>query len=406
MFQLVNLPAAPLSTNSPDSGRRWRWGLSIFGVLAMALLLPPLQLSEQQSAVPVLMMIVLCAWFGGPGPGFLSPGLFLLAIGLFYRGPAGTLEFTPKEVLDVVVLSALGGAIGLSSWSRRRAMAVLKQHAALLERQAQELRDVDKRKDRFLAILAHELRNPLAPVRNGIELLRLGADNGVDPETAREVCGIIERQVVQMVRLIDDLLDISRINTGKIQLRRERIDLTDVVRDAVETARPGIDLGRHQLDVMLPADPILIEGDRTRLSQVVQNLLNNAAKFTKPGGRIAISAASEGDFAILRVRDSGIGIPPEMLTRIFEVFTQVDNALERSHTGLGIGLSLVRVLVGMHGGKVAAQSEGTGRGSEFVIHLPLPTVAVIEQSGAASNGPAELGSLSGEMLMVDSARRK
>jgi signal transduction histidine kinase len=372
MLNLVQLPAASPTAEPPETSRGWRWGLSLLGVLALAAVLPPLHLSDQQSALPILMMIVLCAWFGGPGPGFLAPPLFLGAIHLFYGRIEGVEPLSAKQVSDAAALSVLGLLIGISIWSRKRYLAQLRKHTLLLEQQARELRDVDRRKDRFLAILAHELRNPLAPVRNGIELLRLGSEDGVDPELAREVCGIIERQVVQMVRLIDDLLDVSRINTGKIRLQRERIDLADVIRDAVETSRPNLDLGRHQLDVSLPEGPLRIDADRARLSQVVQNLLNNAAKFTKPGGRIAVSLAREGDHALIRVRDSGVGIPPEMLTRIFEVFTQVDNSLERSHGGLGIGLSLVRVLVGMHDGKVTAHSEGRGRGSEFVIELPLP----------------------------------
>jgi PAS domain S-box-containing protein len=230
------------------------------------------------------------------------------------------------------------------------------------------LKEADRRKDEFLAILAHELRNPLAPVRNAVQIMRLTGSLSPELEWAREV---IERQVQQMSRLVDDLLDISRITSGKIQLRRERIQLAAVVNSAVEASRPLIDTLGHRLSVRLPREPVLLDADFARLSQVVLNLLNNAAKYTEHGGRIWLTAEVEGARAVLRVRDTGIGIPADMLPRIFEMFAQVDRSLERSQGGLGIGLTLVQELVEMHGGEVEALSAGPGRGSEFVVRLPI-----------------------------------
>jgi PAS domain S-box-containing protein len=241
----------------------------------------------------------------------------------------------------------------------------------------EELRSQDRHKDEFLATLAHELRNPLAPIRSSLEVMRLaGADRSVLDESQT----MIDRQVQQMVRLIDDLLDLSRISRGKIELRKERVDLADVLKSAVETSRPLIEESGHQLDSQLDSQPMPLDADLTRLAQVFLNLLNNSAKYTAPGGRIWLSSAREGDQAVVRVRDNGVGIPPHMLGRVFEMFTQVERSLERAQGGLGIGLTLVRRLVEMHGGTVEAKSDGPGTGSEFIVTLPLAL-----HSGAASS---------------------
>ena len=236
------------------------------------------------------------------------------------------------------------------------------------------IREDDRRKNEFLAMLAHELRNPLAPIRNAVEIIqRLGLKDG-DLGWAGDV---IARQVEQMVRLVDDLLDISRITGGKIQLRKEPIDVASVVTHALETSRPLIGARNHTLSVDLPREPVWIEADRARLSQVLANVLNNAAKYTGDGGEIALAVDREGHEAVFRVRDSGIGIPPEMLSQVFDLFTQVDRSLDRSEGGLGIGLTLVRRLIEMHGGSAHARSEGPGRGSEFILRLPaLPEVGL------------------------------
>ncbi|WP_439621798.1 ATP-binding protein [Gemmata sp.] len=226
------------------------------------------------------------------------------------------------------------------------------------------LREADRKKDEFLAILAHELRNPLAPLRTGLELVRRGAGQ------AERAWLMMERQVNQLVRLVDDLLDVSRITRGRLELRRGPVDLAAVIEGAVETARPLIDRARHELTVALPDRPVTLDGDAARLSQVFANLLTNAAKYTPPGGRIRVAAARDPGGVSVTVADTGVGIPPAMLGRVFDMFTQVDRTLEKTTGGLGIGLSLVKGLVEMHGGTVVAQSDGEGTGSTFTVRLP------------------------------------
>ncbi|MFP5289133.1 MAG: ATP-binding protein, partial [Thermoanaerobaculia bacterium] len=261
------------------------------------------------------------------------------------------------------------------------------QATVALQRKRAEavLQETDRRKDEFLAILAHELRNPLAPLRNALQVMRLA---GTDLETLERTRGMMERQVQQMVRLIDDLLDVSRITRGKIELRKERVDLSEVVRDALETCRPLIEAAGHELKVILPPEPIALDADPTRLAQVFSNLLNNAAKYTPRGGSILLSAEREEDGVLVRVRDTGIGIPADMLPRIFEMFTQVDRSLERTQGGLGIGLSLVRGLVELHGGSVEARSEGLGRGSELLVRLPVHPPARPDRDAPGGSRPA------------------
>jgi signal transduction histidine kinase len=224
------------------------------------------------------------------------------------------------------------------------------------------------RRDEFLATLAHEFRNLLAPIRNGLQVLRLTGDRG---EVIAQTWGVMERQVGRMERLVDDLLDVSCLNAGKFSLRAERLDLASVVRDALETSRPLIDAAGHQTVVSLPPWPLPVDGDPTRLVQVLANLLNNAAKYTPDGGQIWVSAERSGDEAVVRVWDTGAGITADMLPRLFEMFAQADRTPGRSPGGFGIGLALVRRLVEMHGGRVEAQSAGPGHGSEFTVRLPL-----------------------------------
>ena len=229
------------------------------------------------------------------------------------------------------------------------------------------VRESDRRKSEFLAMLSHELRNPLAPLGNGLQLLRLTRHDA----EADQPLAMMERQLAQLVHLIDDLLDLSRIAKGKIELRRRRIDLGVAVKDAVETSRPLIQDRGHDLTVTLPPKPVHVDGDRTRLAQVFANLLNNSAKYTEPGGHILLIVESQGSDVVVSVRDNGVGIPPDKLDVIFEMFTQVDRTLERSQGGLGIGLNLVRGLVEMHGGRVECRSDGPGQGSEFIVRLPV-----------------------------------
>ncbi len=250
-----------------------------------------------------------------------------------------------------------------------------------------ELKQADKRKDEFLATLAHELRNPLATIRNSLELIRHAKG---DSELIEDTRRTMERQMTQMVRLVEDLMDVNRISQNKLQLRKERIDLAAVVQSAVETSRPLIEQCGHQLTVTMPQQPILLDGDLTRLAQVFANLLTNAAKYTEPGGRIWLIAERVGSNAVVKVKDTGIGIPAEALPTLFEMFTQVGRSLEWSQGGLGIGLTLVKHLTEMHGGTVEAHSDGPSKGSEFTIRLPVvtekpkPPKSVVEKAAVMS----------------------
>jgi signal transduction histidine kinase len=236
-----------------------------------------------------------------------------------------------------------------------------------LRQRAEELAEAHRRKDVFLAMLSHELRNPLATIRNALSVLRLRA--GPDP-TLNQAREIIERQTHQLSQLVDDLLDVSRVTSGKVQLRMERLDLSAVVPLAVETARPLIEKRQHRLSVAVAPEPLWVEGDRVRLAQILTNLLTNAAKYTEPGGRIEVTTAAEGCDVVLRVRDNGIGIAPELQPRIFDLFMQAEASSESAQSGLGIGLTLVRRLVELHGGRIDAASPGRGQGSEFTVRLP------------------------------------
>jgi len=247
------------------------------------------------------------------------------------------------------------------------------ERTAALEASTQALQEANHRKDEFLAMLAHELRNPLAPIRTAVQLLRLKELAEPHRSRARDV---IERQVEHLVNLIDDLLDVSRITRGMITLQLEPVLLGAIVARAVETARPAIDTHRHALEIDLPDELISIEGDKTRLVQVIANILHNAAKFTDPGGLIRLNVRREGQYAVINISDTGIGIAPELLPRIFDLFTQVHSRSERAQGGLGIGLALVRRLTEMHGGSVTVHSEGAGRGAEFVVRLPVMALQV------------------------------
>jgi PAS domain S-box-containing protein len=241
-----------------------------------------------------------------------------------------------------------------------------------LRRRVDELAEADRQKNEFLAMLAHELRNPMAPICNALHLMKLpGAESAMIDE-ARDM---MERQMHHLVRLVDDLLDVSRIIRGNIELRKERLNLAVAVARAVETAHPVIDAHGHELNVSLPEHPVFVEADLIRLAQVIANLLTNAAKYSNSASRISLTVEREDGQGVVRVRDSGIGIPPEFLPRLFDVFFQGDRSLARSQGGLGIGLTLVKRLVELHGGTVAASSAGLGEGSEFVIRLPALSVA-------------------------------
>jgi len=270
-----------------------------------------------------------------------------------------------------------------------------------LRRLADDLAEQDRRKTAFLATLAHELRNPLAPIRSGLQLMRRTRS---DPTAIARVQDIMDRQLDHLVHLVDDLLDVARITRGQVELKPALVNLADVLNAAVETSMPLIETARHRLDVRLPAEALTLHADATRITQVVSNLLNNAAKYTPRGGHIVLAAERDGDQALIAVSDNGIGIPPESLGEVFQMFTQVAHAAQHMPGGLGIGLSLVRSLVELHGGTITAASAGTGTGSVFTVRLPLARSAPAPDAGPAQ-APAEAAAVPPlRLLVVDDNR--
>jgi signal transduction histidine kinase len=297
---------------------------------------------------------------------------------LFEAVRAGVRDFVPKtrsflDHLEPAVNRVLEQAriereLAESRSERKRTEEERMRLVTELEAGRAHLQDADRRKDQFLAVLAHELRNPLAPISNAVQIMKVEGPSGPNFRWSMEV---IESQVKQMTRMIDDLLDVSRITRGKVAVSKEPITLREVVELGVEASRPLFQDSRHNLTVSLPARPIVLDVDRARIGQVIANLLNNAAKYTDSGGQITVSAEVTAGEVVIRVCDNGIGIPPELLPRVFDPFIQADETASRSRGGLGIGLTLVRALVELHGGRVIARSAGAGRGSEFIVRLPL-----------------------------------
>jgi signal transduction histidine kinase/CheY-like chemotaxis protein len=281
----------------------------------------------------------------------------------------------------VVAFNDMLAEIGRRSHALQEANLTLEHEMQVRHRAEDALLVADRRKDEFLATLAHELRNPLAPIRTGLDILRIRSG---DAQATQRATDIMERQLRQMVRLVDDLLDVSRINTGKFAIKMGRVELKAVVNDALEVVRSYIELHGHELSIDLPDRPVFLHGDATRLAQILSNLLNNAAKYTNRGGRVRLTARVEERNLIVNVADNGIGIAPDMLMHVFEMFVQVDSTLERTNAGLGVGLSLARRLVELHGGSIEAHSAGVGRGSEFVVRLPI----VVEPELPAKTIPA------------------
>jgi len=314
----------------------------------------------------------------------------------------GNVTILERPVRVTTLISALRTAVR----ARRRQYEVrdrlvdLTHAETTLRAQSERLRDSDRRKDEFLATLAHELRNPLAPIRNALQIIHLSGNNGPAVDQARRM---MERQLSQMVRLIDDLLDVSRISRGKLDLRKERIELSAVIKSAVDTAQPLIDAAGHELTLSLLPEPIYLDADPVRLAQIFSNLLNNAAKYMDRGGRIWLTTAREGKEVVVSVRDAGIGIPEDAMPAIFDMFAQVDRSLEKSQGGLGIGLTLVKQLLEMHGGRIEARSEGQGKGAEFIARLPIATVEPLRQ---AVNDAGERGVTAGtcRILVADDNR--
>jgi PAS domain S-box-containing protein len=272
------------------------------------------------------------------------------------------------------------------------------QAEAALRESGEALRAANRSKDEFIAMLAHELRNPLAPLRNTLHIMKLTEPSAA----AQRMTEMMERQVNHLVRLVDDLLEVARITQGKIQLRKVPVDLAEVVGTAVETSRPPIESAGHRLHIALSPEPIIVVGDAVRLAQVLANLLNNAAKYMDPGGDVWLGVSRDQDAAVISVRDTGIGIEPDQLPQVFELFAQVDRDPGRVQGGLGIGLSLVRSLVKMHGGSVEARSEGTGKGSEFIVRLPAMLASERFERAPAAQLATDLGAR--RVLVVDDNR--
>jgi signal transduction histidine kinase len=288
------------------------------------------------------------------------------------------------RVLGVLLLVSRGPAYPHPDVAMFESIAWRAGIALVNARLYSEIERADQQKNRFLSMLAHELRNPLAPIRSAVDVLRLCGDSPTDIEWARDV---IDRQVNHLIRLVDDLLDISRITLGKIRLQTETVTGQDIITAALEICRPLIENSRHNLTVSLPDETVQLQADCARLTQVLANLHNNDAKYTPPGGSICVALDREGDDAIFRIRDTGIGIPQHMLDKVFDMFIQIDSGLDRAHGGLGIGLTLVRELVNMHQGSIHVASAGPGTGSEFVVRIPLsardiPTVAPVFQEAS------------------------
>lgn len=307
-----------------------------------------------------------------------------------FRGyESGAVDFLEKPLEPDILRSKV--AIFCELYDQRRQIAVQRDNLRIFSEQnmrllkesrayAEALKAADQRKDEFLATLAHELRNPLAPIRNGLQILRMAPEG----PRAEEVRAMMDRQLTHLVRLIDDLLDVSRVSRGKIDLRRTRMRLQEAVHAATETSKPLIEANSHVLSVDMPEAPLWVDGDLTRLAQVVSNLLNNAAKYTPEGGQIALRVARRGSVVDITVTDNGLGIDADMLPRVFELFAQSDQHIGRAQGGLGIGLALVSKLVEMHGGSTRADSPGPGLGATFTVSLPL----AVGEGDAAADGPA------------------
>ena len=360
------------------------------GVVALARVAVSGTFGNYAPIVSFTIAVTVAAWYGGLKPGLLATALSVIVADYLFVPNRHTFEIESVSgavALGVLAFSGVLISVMCESLHRtRRRLEAEQENLRNSAEQQRQLRDAivesDRRKDEFLATLAHELRNPLAPVRNAIHILRARLPPTPELQWARDV---IDRQVTQMARLIDDLMDVARISRGTFELRREPVALEDVIRNAVETSRPSVDASGHDLVVRLPADAIYVDADVVRLAQVFANLLNNAAKYTAPGGRIVVSAEQEADTVVVGVEDSGIGIPPEMLAQVFEPFIQLDRSLERSRSGLGIGLALAKRLVEMHGGSIEAHSPGPGRGSRFTVRLPLSKQRIIP--AVAPSGP-------------------
>lgn len=310
-----------------------------------------------------------------------------------FRGyEAGAVDFIHKPIESDILRSKAD--VFFELYRQRQQIAIQRDE---LRAHSDALEEADRRKDEFLATLAHELRNPLAPLRHGLDILRRSPDSN----EAAEIREVMDRQLVHLVRLIDDLLDVSRVRQGKIDLRKERIQAADVVRLALESSRPLIDSAGHSLTIDMSPDPMWLDADLTRLAQVVGNLLNNAAKYTLEGGRIGLSLRTDGNDVVIAVSDNGLGIPTDKQSEVFQLFAQIDNHSNRAGGGLGIGLALVKQLVAMHDGSVNAASAGPGQGSVFTVRIPRAAAGAETQSEKEELAAEPAASQPLKVLVVD-----
>ncbi len=332
--------------------------------------------------------VAIAVWLGGWRPATLTAAIGYVVAGVWLTEDAAAFEFGNVSSLLGLGLYALTCAvvIGLGE--------AMRQARDRLRRSTQELQRSDMNKSNFLALLSHELRNPMAPLRNVLGLLRMNPGR----EEVTELLPIMERQLGQLDRLVDDLLDVSRIDRGKLELSRERIALDAVIKGAIETSKPNIEARNHRLLATLPPDPVCVDGDAVRLTQLLSNLLNNAAKFTPRGGQIEVSLRRGHQQAVVQVTDNGAGIPAEDLPRIFDIFVQLRSDLAPATAGLGIGLALARSIAEMHGGRLEARSEGRGKGSRFLLTLPLSQAAGVRVEPTVKSPPAMPAS---RVLVVD-----
>jgi signal transduction histidine kinase len=341
-----------------------RYGLA---VVAMVVTLAVAGRVGQLASFLIFFTVVLSAWYGGLGPGLVASTLFAVIMGLSFK--FGKTPATAEKVLELVFVYSLLCGITLLIEALHSARDRAEQNAAEARRHEQALRQADRHKDEFIAMLGHELRSPLAAISSAAELLQATDESG-ERRWSEEV---IQRQTRQISRLVDDLLDISRISSGKLVIHRQPTDLRPIVERAVDVVRPLVEEREQSIFVELESRPLPLDADPARVEQILVNLLTNAAKYTGPNGKITLNATRDGAGQIvIRITDNGVGIDPEMLGKVFDLFTQVDRTLDQSRGGLGLGLTLVRRLVELHGGQVAAHSEGLGRGSQFVIRLPTP----------------------------------
>ncbi len=386
-----------------------RYGFAIASTIAVTwvriLLAAPL--GDRVPFALYYVSVLLTAWVGGPGPAVLALALGIAATALWVIPTEGSLLAGDPAHMVALLVYGLVGAAAIVLFRRNEAEhAISQKHASQCAAMSERLSDSDRRKDEFLALLAHELRNPLATLRTGIEYMERP---NLDPHKRREVRRSMRRQLEQLVLIVEDLLDVSRYLRGGLALKREVIDLRDVVDRAIEMATPQIDSNEHNLRFSRPAFPAAVNGDPLRLIQVVTNLLSNAAKYTPRQGRIRIFLDAEPTEMVLHVVDNGIGVAAESQTAIFDLFTQANASSTRESQGLGIGLALVKQLVEMHGGRVSVQSEGPGRGSRFTVRLPAADPSHLSEPCPELSGvftalpapaPADLGRPT-RVLVVD-----